>query len=700
MLPVETPFKVYTGRDGKPLDRAYVYFGVANQNPITAPVTVYWDAAGTQPALQPLRTENGYIMRAGTPANVFVAGAYSEIVQDSKRRQVFYSRTSNDYSIADAILALFAAFGGSSLISYISSVAGSLKRSLQSVFREQIRLLDFIPEAEHAAILAHTSTYDASDEIISALAAAGALTGGGTVHASRGKFRCTKEIPFPNNVHLVGEGKTTTKFEFTHTGNGFVVTNPVNSSTSANIRIAHASIVCTNALNAGSAYVDMGSSYVTFERNFVQGFKYGVILDQSRHVAIDINHIIVPDAGIGVWITSGADYRVGSLPLFTNRIAITRNQFNCTAAAAYSVAIDGGVNQSIQNNNFNAGLVGIRAAGAFGLIITGNEMETHGSSDIYLADTTMSGTYAGPCCGFEIHGNQAISGPGSGYNIGIQNGRNGRISSNTMGQAAACISFVNGAANQATGVIIEGNTKLVTGIGRSSGIFVNGAARSIRNNIIRQTAVTYCASSALSGAGIVVTPLTMEFIMVGTRLHLENEDGTNGEDVIVTAVAATTFTATLASTKAANFTIYGGTPADQQEGSWTPVLVGSTTAGTNTYSIQAGQWFRRGNKVHAKGTIAISTKDAAMAGALSITGLPFTSEAVTNGNAMAHISMWGGFTMASGHTFLAGYVTPNTTSIGIRKSGSALALSTVPATDCPGATIDLYFDVTYLTSSL
>lgn len=43
MLPVESPFKTYTGLDGKPLNNGYVYFGLPNQNPITAPVTVYWD---------------------------------------------------------------------------------------------------------------------------------------------------------------------------------------------------------------------------------------------------------------------------------------------------------------------------------------------------------------------------------------------------------------------------------------------------------------------------------------------------------------------------------------------------------------------------------------------------------------------------------------------------------------------------------
>ncbi len=140
MLPVESPFKTYTGIDGKALDQGYVYFGQPNQNPITSPVTVYWDAAGTQPATQPLRTVNGYIMRAGTPANVFYDGEYSELVKDKKGRQVFYSRTSADFSIASYLLAFIASLAlsaGSSLIGFIQDGVGAVLRTVQAVLRER-----------------------------------------------------------------------------------------------------------------------------------------------------------------------------------------------------------------------------------------------------------------------------------------------------------------------------------------------------------------------------------------------------------------------------------------------------------------------------------------------------------------------------------------------------------------------------------
>lgn len=99
MLPVESPFKAYTDLDGLPLNGGFIYIGAPNDNPVTAPRSVYWDAAGTLPASQPLRTENGYIVRAGAPANIFIDGAYSELVLDKKGHQVAYGRTSDEFGI-------------------------------------------------------------------------------------------------------------------------------------------------------------------------------------------------------------------------------------------------------------------------------------------------------------------------------------------------------------------------------------------------------------------------------------------------------------------------------------------------------------------------------------------------------------------------------------------------------------------------
>jgi hypothetical protein len=61
---------------------------------------------------------------------------------------------------------------------------------------------------------------------------------------------------------------------------------------------------------------------------------------------------------------------------------------------------------------------------------------------------------------------------------------------------------------------------------------------------------------------------------------------------------------------------------DYEEGTWTPVLVGSTSAGTGTYSQQVGTYTKIGNRVNI--TMFLSWTNHTGTGDASITGLPFT----------------------------------------------------------------------------
>src|SRR5689334_1080244 len=139
MLPIETAFPLYVDLDGKPLDNGYIYFGQVDQNPITNPVTVYWDADGTQPAAQPIRTQDGYIVRNGNPANVFYSAAYSQLVQDKRIQQIYYASDSTDYSEAAYVqesIEQFSSAFGSSLIGFTQSGMGATQRSVQSKSRD------------------------------------------------------------------------------------------------------------------------------------------------------------------------------------------------------------------------------------------------------------------------------------------------------------------------------------------------------------------------------------------------------------------------------------------------------------------------------------------------------------------------------------------------------------------------------------
>lgn len=149
MLATVSPFPQYFDTDGDPLDGGRLYFGAANDNPETNPIVVYWDAAGTQPAEQPIRTVSGYAVRHGTPAVLYAANDYSMIVRDRKGRQVFYARTSAEFSAASQVQELQASLSspavgkGSKLLAFIQRLTGAVARWVEDKLAERVSPEDF-----------------------------------------------------------------------------------------------------------------------------------------------------------------------------------------------------------------------------------------------------------------------------------------------------------------------------------------------------------------------------------------------------------------------------------------------------------------------------------------------------------------------------------------------------------------------------
>ena len=85
------PYPIFTDKNGDPLDNGYLYFGEVNKNPETNPIQVYYDSAFTQPAAQPLRTSNGYVMRNGSPALIYADSQFSVTIRDKNNALVIYS---------------------------------------------------------------------------------------------------------------------------------------------------------------------------------------------------------------------------------------------------------------------------------------------------------------------------------------------------------------------------------------------------------------------------------------------------------------------------------------------------------------------------------------------------------------------------------------------------------------------------------
>jgi hypothetical protein len=105
---------------------------------------------------------------------------------------------------------------------------------------------------------------------------------------------------------------------------------------------------------------------------------------------------------------------------------------------------------------------------------------------------------------------------------------------------------------------------------------------------------------------------------------------------------------------------------DYEEGTWTPVYGGSTTAGTGTYTRQSGVYVKAGNLVYASGTIGISAHTGS--GNAQITGLPFGSFNSTGNYAAVSISFNSGHTTTSGYQII-GFVQIPTNTINLWETG-------------------------------
>lgn len=204
MLATESPFPIYTDTSGKPLDAGYLYFGQPNQNPETAPVAIYWDAAGTIPAEQPVRTLNGYTVRSGTPALVYTAGDYSLTVRTRDRVLIYHAQTSaafgNSHNLAQ-LGANLAATGdtekGAALVSYSPALAYPAD-SLGAAARQWLALSTF-PGADP------TGSTGCDLAINTAISVAKVLRVPLLVD---GTFRHLTKITVPSKLALIGSGWT------------------------------------------------------------------------------------------------------------------------------------------------------------------------------------------------------------------------------------------------------------------------------------------------------------------------------------------------------------------------------------------------------------------------------------------------------------------------------------------------------------
>ena len=239
-LSIQVPFPVFQGRDGQPLENGYVWIGEPNLNPQTNPVVAYFDAALTITAPQPLRTLNGYVSRAGTPAQIYVDGVnFSILVQDSKGSMV--------YNFPDGTGISPNADG----IEYDPPFTGAVT----SNYTVQDKLAQTVSVKDFGAVGDGVTDDDVA---IQAAVAHVETMGGGTVYFPFGDYPCSILVSQPNVTLVCDPGTiirahgSTTIVDVTATATNFTLDGfDIRGQTLANESVSNAggTVINTNALH-------------------------------------------------------------------------------------------------------------------------------------------------------------------------------------------------------------------------------------------------------------------------------------------------------------------------------------------------------------------------------------------------------------------------------------------------------------------
>ena len=123
---------------------------------------------------------------------------------------------------------------------------------------------------------------------------------------------------------------------------------------------------------------------------------------------------------------------------------------------------------------------------------------------------------------------------------------------------------------------------------------------------------------------------------------------------------------------------------DYEEGTFTPVLQGGTTAGSQTYDIQTGRYVKIGKLVFVEINVDLSAKDGATSGSMQIGGFPFTIETAgtlsAGSLAIGRQSNWD-LNTAGGFYAVGATLVNNTTRADLSEIGDNVVVASLTAAD-------------------
>ena len=103
---VSIPFEQYTDIDGSPL-LGSMRIGIAGLDPVTNPLSAYWNKALTTAAAQPISIIGGYPMYLGSPGNLYVAASdYSIAIYNAAGQTVYTSLNTKIPSVTETTVSI------------------------------------------------------------------------------------------------------------------------------------------------------------------------------------------------------------------------------------------------------------------------------------------------------------------------------------------------------------------------------------------------------------------------------------------------------------------------------------------------------------------------------------------------------------------------------------------------------------------
>lgn len=187
-LSIQPTYPIFTDADGQPLEDGYIWIGTANLDPQGNPINVYWDAALTQLAGQPIRTLAGYPINSGTPARLYVNSDYSIRVMN-KNGSVVYSAPAATERYNGVVVNGINAED----VIYDPPFTSAVQTNVEAKLAQTVSVKDF------------GAVGDGVTDDTAAIQAA--IDASKAVYIPSGNYRTTAPLLFDNNHYIYGESK-------------------------------------------------------------------------------------------------------------------------------------------------------------------------------------------------------------------------------------------------------------------------------------------------------------------------------------------------------------------------------------------------------------------------------------------------------------------------------------------------------------